>query len=65
MSKSSCWKASPARSPTEDREALAALIEDLRARQRQANDELAPFVAAKRLKKLRRRLAKLVKAVER
>jgi CHAD domain-containing protein len=49
----------------EDREALAALVEDLRRRQHKANDELAPFVAAKRLKKLPRRLAKLVKAVER
>ncbi len=49
----------------EDRDALAALIEDLRARQRQANEDLAPFVAAKRLKKLRRRLAKLVKEAER
>lgn len=49
----------------EDGEALAALVGDLRARQRQANDDLAPFVAAKRLKKLRRRLAKLVKGAER
>lgn len=47
-----------------DREALTRLIEDLRTRQRRANDDLAPFVATKRLKKLRRRLAKLVKAVE-
>lgn len=45
----------------EDADAVAALIEGLRARQRQANDDLAPFVAAKRLKKLRRRLAKLAK----
>jgi CHAD domain-containing protein len=45
-------------------EPLAALVEDLRARQRQANDDLAPFVTAKRLKKLRRRLAKLVKEVK-
>jgi CHAD domain-containing protein len=49
----------------EDREALAALIAGLRARQRRANDGLAPFVAAKRLKKLRRRLAELVEAAER
>jgi CHAD domain-containing protein len=47
----------------QDREALAALIDDLRLRQRKANDCLAPFVAAKRLKKLRRRLAKLVEEV--
>lgn len=49
---------------SEDREALAALLGSLRARQRQANEDLVPFVARKRLKKLRRRLAKLVKAVE-
>jgi CHAD domain-containing protein len=48
-----------------DREALTALVEDLRARQQQANDDLAPFVAARRLKKLRRRLAKLAKAAKR
>ena len=54
-----------ARLAGEDREALAALVEDLRDGQRQANDDLAPFVAAKRLKKLRRRLAKLVKEVKR
>ncbi len=47
---------------TEDRKALAGLIEDLRGRQRQANDNLAPFVTAKRLRKLRHRLAKLAKA---
>ena len=45
-----------------DRQALEALIGDLRARQRRANDDLAPFVTAKRLKKLRRRLGKLAKA---
>lgn len=48
----------------EDREALATLIEELRVRQRQANRDLAPFVVAKRLKKLRRRLAKLAKAAK-
>ncbi len=47
-----------------DREALRELIEDLRARQRQANNDLAPFVAGKRLKKLRRRLTKLVEVAE-
>jgi CHAD domain-containing protein len=47
---------------TEDRQALEALIGDLRARQRQANEGLASFVTTKRLKKLRRRLAKLTKA---
>jgi CHAD domain-containing protein len=45
----------------DDDDAVAALIEGLRSKQRQANDDLAPFVAAKRLKKLRRRLAKLTK----
>jgi CHAD domain-containing protein len=50
---------------TEDREALEALIGDLRVRQRQANEDLARFVTAKRLKKLRRRLAKLAKAAKR
>ena len=48
----------------EDRQALRALIEALRAQQRQANDDLAPFVASKQLKKLRRRLAKLAKAAK-
>jgi CHAD domain-containing protein len=45
--------------PDADREALAALVESLRAEQRSANERLGPFVARKRLKKLRRRLAKL------
>lgn len=49
----------------EDREALGALIEERRAQQRRANDDLAPFVTAKRLKKLRRRLAKLAKEAKR
>ncbi len=48
----------------EDQEPLKALIEDLRVRQRQANDDLAPFVRAKRLKKLRHRLVKLAKAAK-
>jgi len=39
--------------------ALMELIASLRQRQRRANDELAPFVAGKRLKKLRRRLLRL------
>jgi CHAD domain-containing protein len=47
--------------PQEDRAAVDALIERLRIEQQQANDELAPFVTAKRLKKLRRRLRKLAK----
>lgn len=48
--------------PETDSSALAALVEGLRREQREANDELAPYVAPKRLKKLRRRLRKLVKA---
>jgi CHAD domain-containing protein len=49
----------------DDRFAVAALIEDLRTGQRRANDDLAPFVKAKSLKKLRRRLEKLVVAAQR
>jgi CHAD domain-containing protein len=44
-----------------DRGALLALIEELRVRRVEANEELAPHVTRKRLKKLRRRLKKLVK----
>lgn len=47
----------------EDRETLATLIEQVRGRQGRANKALAPRVAPKRLKKLRRRLRKLTKAV--
>src|SRR6266516_2458348 len=45
--------------PDPDRGALAALVEALREEQRAANEDLAPFLARKRLRKLRRRLAKL------
>jgi CHAD domain-containing protein len=51
--------------PEADRAAVTALVERLRCEQRQANDELAPYVAPKRLKKLRRRLRKLVRAARR
>lgn len=44
-----------------DREALRDLVEQLRARQAEANEALAPYVATTRLKKLRRRLKKLAK----
>lgn len=44
-----------------DRAALLALIEELRVRQVAANEALAPYLAPKRLKRLRRRLRKLVK----
>lgn len=50
--------------PEADRAALEALIERLREEQRQTNEELAPFLTAKRLKKLCRRLRKLVKAAK-
>jgi len=43
-----------------DRGAVIGLIEELRVRQGEANEALAPYVAAKRLKKLRRRRKKLV-----
>ena len=45
-----------------DRAALDELIDEQRARQREANEELAPHVAPKRLRKLRGRLKKLAKA---
>jgi CHAD domain-containing protein len=44
-----------------DRGALRDLTEELRARQAEANEALVPYVAPKRLKKLRRRMKKLVK----
>jgi CHAD domain-containing protein len=47
-----------------DRGALTAMVEELRAQQGQANERLAEFVRPKRLKKLRRRLDRLVKAVK-
>jgi CHAD domain-containing protein len=53
-----------AETPESDRAALAALIERLRVEQRQANEELAPYVKPKRLKKLRRRLRELTKAAK-
>jgi CHAD domain-containing protein len=51
--------------PQADAAAVGALIERLRDEQRQANDELAPYLAPKRLKKLRRRLDQLVRAARR
>lgn len=44
-----------------DRGALLGLIEERRGRQAEANEALAPYIASKRLKKLRRRLKKMVK----
>jgi CHAD domain-containing protein len=43
-----------------ERETITAMVAGLREEQARANDALAPFVAEKRLSKLRRRLAKLV-----
>jgi CHAD domain-containing protein len=51
--------------PAADRAGLEALIGRLREEQRRANEELAPYLASKRLKKLRRRLRRLVKAAKR
>lgn len=48
--------------PSPDRKQLAALVDDLREEQREANDKLARFVKAKRLKRLRRRLRELAEA---
>jgi CHAD domain-containing protein len=42
-----------------DREAVERLLDGMREQQRHANNELAAFATAKRLKKLRRRLKKL------
>jgi len=44
-----------------DRAALQGLVDELRLRQAEANEALAPYVAPKRLKKLRRQLKKLIK----
>jgi CHAD domain-containing protein len=43
-----------------DRAQLAALVANLCDEQRRANDDLAPFVGAERLEKLRSRLERLV-----
>ncbi len=51
--------------PEGERPALAARIEALRDEQRRANEELAPCLAEKRLRKLRRRLEKLAGEAQR
>ncbi len=51
--------------PEAERPALAARIATLRSEQEAANRALAPFLASKRLRKLRRRLQKLVEEAER
>jgi CHAD domain-containing protein len=50
--------------PENDRAAVAALVERLRREQVRANEELAPYVGQKRLKRLRRRLGKLARAAQ-
>jgi CHAD domain-containing protein len=50
--------------PAADREALAARVAALRREQWQANENLAPHLARKRLRKLHRRLTKLAKAAK-
>jgi CHAD domain-containing protein len=50
--------------PGSDWAAIEALVGSLREEQSRANEELAPYVARKRLKKLRRRLDKLAKAAK-
>lgn len=54
-----------AEAPREERSALDALIGRLREEQAEANEALEPYLEPKRLKKLRRRLRKLVKAAKR
>lgn len=51
--------------PEAERPALVARIEALREEQRRANEALAPLLAERRLRKLRRRLEKLVEGAER
>lgn len=48
-----------------DREAVERLLDGMRAEQRRANEDLEAFLTAKRLKKLRRRLAKLAGEAQR
>lgn len=48
-----------------DREAFDSLVADLRGRQLEANEDLARHVTSKRLRKLRRRLARLADRAER
>lgn len=54
-----------AEAPEADPGAVSGLLATLREEQLRANRELAPLVAAKRLKKLRRRLRRLTEAAER
>jgi CHAD domain-containing protein len=50
--------------PPGERAAFEALTTRLRDEQRQANEDLAPYVTPKRLRKLRKRLRKLSKAAK-
>jgi CHAD domain-containing protein len=54
-----------AEAPEAGGENLGLMIERLREEQLRANDELAPYVRPKRLRKLRRRLRKLARAAGR
>ncbi len=54
-----------ANAPEGDRAAVEALVGRLRVEQLRANERLAPYLAPKRLKKLRRRLRKLVEGARR
>lgn len=51
--------------PEGERPRLMARIEALRQEQRRANEDLAPYLAPERLRKLRRRLERLVERAER
>ena len=51
--------------PAADRRRLEILLAELREEQRQANEELAPFVAEERLGELREALGELVEAARR
>jgi CHAD domain-containing protein len=53
-----------AQAPAADRVALATRIEVLREEQREANEDLAPFLDEGRLRKLRRRLERLAAEAE-
>ncbi len=51
--------------PEGERAALTSQIEALREEQRRANENLAPYLKPKRLRKLRRRLEKLAEVAKR
>jgi CHAD domain-containing protein len=53
-----------AETPETDRAGAEALIDRMREEQGEANEALRPYVSAKRLRKLRRRLRKLARAAK-